>query len=181
MTDRGIVPDTKDWTWVLERPCAECGFVADALDRADVPALLRRTSEEWVSVLARQDIGMRPSPAVWSPLEYACHVRDVFVVFDERVQLMLTRDDPQFANWDQDTTAVESAYGEQDAADVARALQVAGTVLADRFAAVTDEQWSRAGLRSDGARFTVESIGRYLAHDDVHHLVDVGAREKAST
>ena len=21
-----IAPDTKDWTWVLEQPCAECGF-----------------------------------------------------------------------------------------------------------------------------------------------------------
>lgn len=24
-----IVPDTKDWTWVLERPCPECGVVHD--------------------------------------------------------------------------------------------------------------------------------------------------------
>ena len=22
----GIVPDTKNWTWVLERPCPECGL-----------------------------------------------------------------------------------------------------------------------------------------------------------
>ena len=21
-----ITPDTKDWTWVLQRPCPECGF-----------------------------------------------------------------------------------------------------------------------------------------------------------
>ncbi|PVY29285.1 hypothetical protein C7458_10631 [Williamsia muralis] len=21
-----IVPDTKNWTWVLERPCPDCGF-----------------------------------------------------------------------------------------------------------------------------------------------------------
>ena len=21
-----IEPDTKDWTWVLDRPCPECGF-----------------------------------------------------------------------------------------------------------------------------------------------------------
>ena len=25
-----IVPDTKDWTWVLDRPCEECGFDATA-------------------------------------------------------------------------------------------------------------------------------------------------------
>lgn len=23
-----IEPDTKDWTWVLDRPCPECGFEA---------------------------------------------------------------------------------------------------------------------------------------------------------
>ena len=24
-----IVPDTKDWTWVLRQPCLECGFIHD--------------------------------------------------------------------------------------------------------------------------------------------------------
>ncbi len=50
---------------------------------------------------------------MWSPLEYACHVRDVFPLFDERLVLMLAQDGPQYANWDQDATAVER-YAEQD-------------------------------------------------------------------
>src|SRR6187551_2418321 len=37
-----------------------------------------------------------PTPQVWSPLEYACHVRDVHRVFGERVQMMLAVDDPLF-------------------------------------------------------------------------------------
>ena len=42
MTTAGPVPpDTKDWTWVLERPCPECGFDAVDLDRADLPHRLR--------------------------------------------------------------------------------------------------------------------------------------------
>lgn len=28
-----IVPDTKDWTWVLERACPECGFDASSFAR----------------------------------------------------------------------------------------------------------------------------------------------------
>jgi hypothetical protein len=28
--DGGIVPDTKDWTWVLNEACPECGFEAAA-------------------------------------------------------------------------------------------------------------------------------------------------------
>ncbi len=51
---------------------------------------------------------------MWSPLEYACHVRDVHLLFAERVRLMLEQDGPTFDNWDQDVTAVESAYGSQD-------------------------------------------------------------------
>src|SRR5690242_18838112 len=27
VTDQ-VVPDTKDWTWTLERPCPDCGFEA---------------------------------------------------------------------------------------------------------------------------------------------------------
>jgi hypothetical protein len=30
-------------------------------------------------------------------------------------------------------------------------------------------------MRSDGSRFTVESLARYSIHDPVHHLADVGA------
>jgi hypothetical protein len=37
-------------------------------------------------------------------------VRDVFRVAQFRLGLMLTEDDPAFANWDQDETAVSKNY-----------------------------------------------------------------------
>jgi hypothetical protein len=40
---------------------------------------------------------------------------------------------------------------------------------------VPDGAWDRTGTRSDGARFTVASLGRYLLHDPVHHVGDVEA------
>ncbi len=36
MSQDAITPDTKDWTWVLERPCPDCGFVASDVAAADV-------------------------------------------------------------------------------------------------------------------------------------------------
>ena len=36
-----IVPDDKDWTWVLLRPCPECGFDASTLAPEDIAPLLR--------------------------------------------------------------------------------------------------------------------------------------------
>jgi hypothetical protein len=41
------------------------------------------------------------------------------------------------------------------------------------YASVSGEQWQRAGRRSNGSQFTVETIGRYHLHDVVHHLWDV--------
>ncbi len=172
-----IVPDTKDWTWVLERPCPECGFDAGAIDREAVAGMVRDNAAAWREVLARpaELVARRPADDRWSALEYACHVRDVFRIYDQRLALMLAEDDPDFANWDQDVTAVEDRYGEQDPAEVADAITAAAGPLADRFAGVTGDAWGRTGNRSDGATFTVESFARYFIHDPVHHLHDVAA------
>lgn len=172
-----ITPDTKDWTWVLERPCPDCGFDTQAFPRDRLPRLLMDNAEQWRELLAGPgDLRSRPRPDVWSPLEYGCHVRDAYRVYLERLELMLTQDSPDFPNWDQDATAVSDRYGEQDPAVVSEELADAARVLADGFAAVTGDQWQRTGSRSDGARFTVESIGRYFVHDPVHHLYDVTGR-----
>lgn len=169
-----IVPDAKDWTWVLDRPCPDCGFDAPSIAATDVAGLIRANAEQWEPVLNRPDVRDRPTEDRWSPLEYGCHVRDVFRLFDERLRLMLETDDPLYANWDQDATAIEMRYGEQDPATVIEAIRTTASVLAARFEGVSGSNWSRTGTRSDGARFTVESFSRYLIHDPVHHLWDVG-------
>lgn len=169
----GIEPDTKDWTWVVERPCPECGFDASDLSITEIPAAVRANAEAWGPLLAGPEVRQRPAAHIWSPLEYACHVRDVFVLFDQRLHRMLDEDDPTFANWDQDATAVEGRYDEQHPTTVAAELVAAAERLSTSFAAVRPDQCRRTGTRSDGARFTVESFGRYLVHDPVHHLWDV--------
>ena len=120
-------------------------------------------------MLTLADVAVRPEPTTWSPLEYACHVRDVHRIFDQRVGLMLDEDDPRFPNWDQDETAIEERYAEQDPAVVSVELLDAATAVADRYESVPPGAWGRRGCRSNGSEFTVESIGRYHLHDIVHH------------
>ena len=168
-----IIPDTKDWTWVLRRPCPECGLDTSGLSRDEIATRLRDNAAQWEPVLRRPDVRQRPEPGVWSALEYACHVRDVFTLYDHRLGLMLTQDDPLYPNWDQDETAVAGRYGEQDPEQVLAELRTAAGSLADHFDLVRDEQWQRPGRRSDGAVFTVETFARYFIHDPVHHLHDV--------
>lgn len=171
-----IVPDSKDWTWVLQRPCQECGFDTQSFPRAAVADLTRDCARRWQEVLTGPgDVRSRPSPDVWSPLEYGCHVRDVFRLFGYRLDLMLTQDGPRYPNWDQDETAIAERYAEQDPAAVAAELAEAGEAIAARFDAVADDQWPRTGYRSDGAEFSVESFARYFIHDPIHHLHDVAS------
>jgi hypothetical protein len=170
----GIAPDTKDWTWVLERPCPECGFDTRGVRPDQVATMIRDNASRWEPVLLAPGVAQRPTPAVWSPLEYACHVRDVFLLYDERLRLMLAEDDPLYPNWDQDATAVEARYDTQDPRVVSTEILAAAAALAQRFAGVSGASWQRPGRRGDGARFTVETFARYLIHDPVHHLHDVG-------
>lgn len=170
-----ITPDTKNWTWVLDETCPECGFDAAGVDRDAMGALVRTNVEAWPAVLAHPLVRERPSDDQWSALEYACHVRDVFTLFDERLTRMLGEDGPRFANWDQDVTAVEQRYDLQDPTVVSRELVEAGQACAARWDTVGDDDWGRTGDRSDGSTFTVDSFARYLLHDPVHHLADVHA------
>lgn len=170
-----IVPDTKDWTWVLDRVCPECGFDVRSLPPDRVGATIRSNAAEWESILDNppEALRARRRPDRWSPLEYAAHVRDVYALYLHRLELMLTEDDPEYPNWDQDETAVAEDYNSQDPKAVAVALVEAAARLAHRFDTLDAAQWDRPGRRSDGARFTVTSFARYLVHDPVHHLWDV--------
>lgn len=174
MSQDAITPDTKDWTWVLGRPCPECGFAASQVPAADISPSVLRFTAPWAQVLARPDVAQRPAPDRWSPLEYGCHVRDVCRVFAGRVRLVLDQDGAEFANWDQDESALHGRYAEQDPATVARQLAEDADGLAAAFGHVGDDDWDRSGTRSDGSRFTLLTLGQYGLHDLAHHLRDVG-------
>ena len=157
-----VVPDSKNWTWVLDERCPDCGFDAVTVDLAEMAELVRENVADWRPLLADEHARRRPDDETWSALEYACHVRDVFVLFDGRLRLMLEQDDPEFENWDQDVTALDQRYDLQDPATVADELVAAGHDCADRWGTVGDDDWQRTGDRSDGSSFTVETFAVVL-------------------
>lgn len=115
-------------------------------------------------------------PQVWSPLEYAAHVRDMCRLAGERVELMLAETDPTFSNWDQDGQAIINDYLNADkifiAADLDRELEFA----ARAFDGVPASSWDRRGFRGDGKLFTVESFASFVLHEVEHHLLDANQR-----
>ncbi|MGV8969626.1 MAG: DinB family protein [Microbacteriaceae bacterium] len=169
-----IIPDTKDWTWVVERPCTECEYDASSVAVGDIASHIRVCASAWPAVLMRESVRVRPNNSTWSPLEYATHVRDVCVLYTERLGLMLTLENPLYPNWDQDAASVVGRYNEQGPSEIATEIVDAAEALAAQFESLKPEQWERTGRRSDGATFTVETFALYFLHDIEHHLVDVG-------
>ncbi len=167
-------PDTKDWTWTLTRTCPECGLTASAVGIAEIADRAEADAMEWVQILtSNPGVLLRPSPQVWSPLEYGAHVRDVYQLFGARLALMLVEDEPTFDSWDQDETALATGYAEADPDQVADELIRYATAFVQRIRALEPSQLERRGRRSDGAEFTVVTFCQYFLHDVVHHLWDV--------
>lgn len=165
-----------DWTWVLERQCAQCGFDAQALRRDELAARMRVVGGSWRQLLGRGPMVEQlrdGDERTWTPLQYGCHVRDVFELFEDRTRKMLKkRKPPTFKDWNQEEAAIKDDYASQDPAKVAYALATNAGKYADVLDRVDGSEWDKQGSRSDGPVFTVESLARYALHDVEHHLWD---------
>src|SRR3954465_9995603 len=143
-------PDAADWTWVLTRPCPDCGCDAAAIDPDDVPSILRDAGQRYAVRLNRPDARTRPAGGVWSPLEYACHARDVCDVMRGRLEQILAGSGSlvRFADWDQDRAAVERQYWRSEPDVVAREVTDACQAAATAYALPAGTQWEWPALRS---------------------------------
>jgi glucose dehydrogenase len=86
---------------------------------------------------------------------------------------MRSQVDPAFQSWNQDAAAIAGAYGTQEPVAVGVELMAAAEAAAASFEAVRKGDWQRTGRRTDGSRFTLETLGQYFLHDLIHHLHDV--------
>ncbi|WP_328477303.1 DinB family protein [Actinoplanes sp. NBC_00393] len=156
--------------------CGECGFTYADVSREAVPDRLREAGLRFTAALGgRPDPRQRPAPEVWSPLEYACHVRDVLRVQAERVALALAEDEPEFVPMGREERVVEDAYTAQDPRAVATQLAQAADDLAGILGGLTPEQWERTGVYNwpvVQAR-TLLWLGQHTIHEVEHHLMDV--------
>ena len=164
--------------------CAECGFDYDGVPDAEVADKLRAFGRRYRAPLSRglpgesldEIVRARPAPDVWSALEYACHVRDVFAVQQARIAQALAEDVPTFAPMGRDQRVVDDRYNEQDPAAVVDQLAANAESLADACAALTDAEWDRTGMYGYPAptERSLRWVARHTIHEGHHHLLDVG-------
>ena len=79
----------------MER-CEVCGFAWDEVAPTEVVAGIRADTAAAADLLEAHAgrATARPDEATWSPLEYACHVRDVLANLRDRIVMALVVDEP---------------------------------------------------------------------------------------
>jgi DinB family protein len=157
--------------------CDECGFVYDELPEDQIGRALRSLPAQYGTVLAVEEKVLRAHPisGVWSALEYASHVRDVFQVQRERVELALVEDEPSFRPMGREELVERERYNEQDPVVVGQQLTSAARALAEVFEGLDAAQLARTAIYNyptRGAR-TLAWIGRHSVHEGRHHLRDM--------
>jgi hypothetical protein len=166
--------------------CDECGFVYDesrhpaaaAEIRAGSDAIAARLSDLEASAARR-----RPTPAIWSPVEYAAHVRDVLLVQRERVlEVRRSSRPPHPAPMGRDERVDHDGYADQDPVAVARQLRDAALLLANVLDRLDAGAWSRMLVYNYPEPFerTLRWVAVHTVHEVQHHRLDVERQLTAS-
>lgn len=156
--------------------CDACGFAFAAVDVEQARAVIRPLPEQYRSALA--DLGETalrtpPAPGVWSPVEYLCHVRDVFVTHLIRLHRARSEEDPELEPMFNDLRARRLRYAERDVPATLDELGAAVEGLLEETMRFGPDGWSRPVHRLPGERRTARWLLRNAAHEGVHHLGDL--------
>jgi hypothetical protein len=114
----------------------------------------------------------QPTPTVWSPLEYAAHVRDAIRYHGSMINRALNEDRPELPVPDPDRAAHDAHYAAEDPIDVLDAIDAQARRLADRARGLDEAQLACVAIQGD-RQTTVLMMVRNVAHEGAHHLDDI--------
>lgn len=159
--------------------CRGCGFTYD-VDEADAASTAIRTGAATLADLVEPGgdvVTRRAAPERWSPLEYACHVRDVLLVQRERVLRARREEAPTCAPMGRDERVAHDGYAEQAPADVARQLRDAALLFGNVLDRLGPDDWDRTVVYNYPERWerSLRWVAVHTVHEVHHHLGD--ARE----
>jgi hypothetical protein len=157
--------------------CEEgCSFIWEAIDPEEIGHRIR----DGAAVIAQLIVvgsaaEVRPSPNVWSPLEYAGHVRDVLFNLRDRLVVALNEDNPLCKGLF-GTPRIELGLYQGDSPDlVAQELNSAASLFGrtwDRIPANLRERTMVYGYPRLADR-SLTWVAAQALHEVEHHLEDV--------
>jgi hypothetical protein len=158
--------------------CEECGYAYDLTAATRAGDEIRSAVAELARLLVtteRRALARRTAPERWSPLEYACHVRDVLITQRERVLLARRTDVPAAVPMGRDERVAHDGYAESDPAEVAEEVTIAARLLANTLSRLDTRDWELRIVYNWPQRTerTLRWVAANTVHDVRHHLLDI--------
>ena len=156
--------------------CTSCDVMYEALDVAAAVAGIRSVPDAVASRVAALPVAAlrrRPEPGVWSVLEYAAHLRDVYATFLIRLHRARTEDHPTLDPMFGDLRAQRLRYNDLSPDAVLQELALAAQGFCEEVADTADDEWPRPVRRLPGEDRTALWLVRHAMHEGVHHVRDI--------
>lgn len=157
--------------------CEICGFAWERVgDDEVVPRVQAATAA--IAGLLRSDpdrAAERSRPDRWSPVEYAAHVRDVFLTLRDRTVLGIVEDEPHFSPLYRDERVDLGLYAGDTAVAVAPELEAAAAMYLRVFEAIPASDRDRLVHYGspDPMLRTLRWMGQQAVHEAEHHRADI--------
>ena len=173
--DRG-----EGWQWhrIQAEACPQCGDQPAALPVDALGPLAVERAAAWCEFLEHADdeyLRHIPEPGVFSPLQYAAHVRDILRVYTDRMVLGLEQDAPTVPIF-QPPQEVWEEYNRSDVHELAADLEAQARRLEDTSTRMEPSAWSRIVVNDRGVygvyTFTLAGLACNAVHEEHHHLLD---------
>ena len=139
---------------------------------ADVVAALERAPAIVIPMVRQADpavLKRRPPSGKWSIHEHACHLAAVNPRFMQRLELMLTQDNPAIASYDPGRDDAADALLGVDLDDALARFERDRTGMVARLRALQPRDWSRPGQHDEYNSYSVLTMFRHLALHDFFH------------
>ena len=164
--------------------CEEgCAFVWDAIDPNEISARIRKGAADIAHLIEIGSVtDVRLSQEVWSPLEYAGHVRDVLLSLRDRLVVALNEDNPLCKGLFGTPRIELGLYRGDSSALVAQELQTAASLFARTWERIPEDLRSRTMVYGYPrlANRSLTWVAAQALHEVEHHLEDVKAGLGAS-
>lgn len=111
----------------------------------------------------------RPPSGKWSIHEHACHLAAVHPLFFQRLELMLSADNPPIKSYDPGRDDPEDALLRIDLDEALTRFQRDRGGLVERLRQLRAEEWTRTAQHEEYNSYSIFTMFRHLALHDFFH------------
>ncbi|PWT79831.1 MAG: hypothetical protein C5B57_13245 [Blastocatellia bacterium] len=137
--------------------------IVDALERA--PALVVPLVRQAAPAIVKR----RPPSGKWSIHEHACHLAEVHALFNQRLDLMLSRDCPTLKSYDPGRDDPADRLLDIDLETALGRFVADRALLVERIRHLSAEEWQRTARHDEYNSYSVFTMFRHLSLHDLFH------------